>query len=162
VYNATLRTTAVATMIEGGHAENALPQRARATVNCRLLPDTSPADVEAELRRVLADDQISLSPIAPANLSPASPLTPEVVAAIERAIGKVWPGVPLVPQMESGATDGLFFRQQGVPTYGVGGTPGDLDDVRAHGKDERVGVLDFHDGLEFEYQLIRAIAGGAK
>jgi acetylornithine deacetylase/succinyl-diaminopimelate desuccinylase-like protein len=162
VYNATLRTTAAVTMIEGGHAENALPQRARATVNCRLLPDESPADVEAALRRVLADDQISVTALAPANPSPASPLTPEIVKAIERAKEKVWPGVPLVPQMESGATDGLFFRRLKIPTYGVGGTAGDLEDVRAHGKDERVAVRDFDDGLEFEYQLIKGVAGGAR
>jgi acetylornithine deacetylase/succinyl-diaminopimelate desuccinylase-like protein len=162
VYNATLRTTAVATMIGGGHAENALPQRVRATVNCRLLPEESPEDVLTTLRRVLADDQIAVTPIKPVRPSPPSPLAPDLMQAIERAKEKVWPGVPLAPQMESGATDGLFFRQQGIPTYGVGGTAGDLDDIRAHGKDERVAVQDFYDGLEFEYQLIRVVAGGAR
>ena len=162
VYNATLRTTAVATMLEGGHAENALPQMARATVNCRLLPDESPEEVEKTLRRVLADDQVSVTPIEQAHPSPASPLTPEITRALEQAKEKVWPGLPILPIMETGATDGLFFRKLGTPTYGICGTAGDLDDVRAHGKDERVRVKDFYDGLEFEYQLIKAIAAETK
>jgi len=162
VYNATLRTTAVATMLEGGHAENALPQTARATVNCRLLPDESPEEVEKTLRRVLADDQISVTPIEQAHPSPASPLTPEITRALEQAKENVWPGLPILPIMETGATDGLFFRKLGTPTYGICGTAGDLDDVRAHGKDERVAVKHFYDGLEFEYQLIKGIAGTTK
>ena len=86
------------------------------------------------------------------------PLTPEMMRAIEQAKEKVWPGLPILPIMETGATDGLFFRKLGTPTYGISGTAGDLDDIRAHGKDERVAVKDFYDGLEFEYQLIKAIA----
>jgi acetylornithine deacetylase/succinyl-diaminopimelate desuccinylase-like protein len=159
VFNATLRTTATATMLEGGHAENALPQTARTTINCRLLPDDSPEEVARTLRRVLADDQISVTAINPAQPSPASPLTPEIMRAIEQAKEKVWPGLPILPIMETGATDGLFFRNRGIPTYGICGTAGDLDDTRAHGKDERVAVKDFYDGLEFEYQLIKAVAG---
>lgn len=162
VYNALLRTTATVTLIEGGHAEGALPQTARATVNCRLLPGESPKDVEEMLRRVLADDQIAMTVIEPPQASPASPLTPEILLAVERAKEKVWPGVAIVPVMETGATDGLFFRQSGIRTYGISGTAGDIDDIRAHGKDERVAVKDFHAGLEFEYQLIRAIATEAK
>ena len=156
-YNAILRTTAVATMLEGGHAENALPQSARATVNCRLLPDESPADVEKTLRRVLADDQISLTAIEPAKPSPASPMTPEILKALDTAKGKLWPTIPIVPIMETGATDGLFFRQLNIPTYGITGTAIDVDDIRMHGKDERVAVKDFQEGLEFAYQLIKAI-----
>ncbi len=158
VYNAQLRTTMVATMLEGGHAENALPQTARAIVNCRLLPDESPQDVQETLRRVLADEQISVTAVAPALLSPASPLAPEILRAVEHAKEKTWPGLPIIPVMASGASDGLFFRQAGIPTYGISGVAGDLDDIRAHGKDERVAVQDFYDGLEFTYQLIRAIA----
>ena len=157
-YNPLLRTTAVATMLEAGHAENALPQTARATVNCRLLPDDTPENVLQTLRHVLADEQISVTPLKPAEASPASPLTPEVLGAIERAKEKLWPGLPVVPQMETGATDGLYFRLVGIPTYGITGTAADLDDVRAHGKDERMAVQDFYDALEFEYQLIKAIA----
>lgn len=160
-YNSLLRTTAVATMLEAGHAENALPQTARAVVNCRLLPDESPEAVEKALRRALADDRISVTPIEPAKPSPASPLLPEMIQAIERAKEKLWPGLPIVPALESGATDGFFFRRLGIPTYGIGGTTADLDDIRAHGRDERVGVRDFYDGLEFEYQLIKAVSARA-
>jgi acetylornithine deacetylase/succinyl-diaminopimelate desuccinylase-like protein len=157
-YNALLRTTAVATMLEAGHAENALPQTARAVVNCRLLPGESPDEVLKTLRQVIADDQISITPMNDAKPSPASPLAPEIMQALEQARDKVWPGLPIVPEMETGATDGILFRKQGIPTYGITGTANDLDDVRAHGKDERMGVQDFYDGLEFEYQLIKAIA----
>ncbi len=162
VCNATLRTTAVATMIEGGHAENALPQTARATINCRLLPDESPEEMAKTLRRVLADNEITITPIQPTQPSPASPLTPEITKVIEQAKEKVWPGLPILPIMETGATDGLFFRRLGIPTYGICGTGGDLDDIRAHGKDERVAVKDFYDGLEFVYQLIKTIAAETK
>ena len=157
-YNAMLRTTAVATMLEAGHAENALPQTARAIVNCRILPGESPEAVQNTLRGVLADDRISITPLKPAKLSPPSPLTPEVMRAISHAKEKLWPGIPIVPEMETGATDGLSFRQIGIPTYGITGTAVDLDDVRMHGKDERMAVEDFYGGLEFEYQLIKAIA----
>ena len=157
-YNALLRTTAVATMLEAGHAENALPQTARATVNCRLLPGESPDDVLKTLRQVVADDQISITPVQHAKPSPPSPLTPEVLGAIHTATEKVWPGLPIVPEMETGATDGLYFRQLGIPAYGITGTATDVDDVRMHGKDERVSVKDFYDGLEFHYQLIKAIS----
>jgi acetylornithine deacetylase/succinyl-diaminopimelate desuccinylase-like protein len=157
-YNAMLRTTAVATMLEAGHAENALPQTARAIVNCRLLPGESPEAVLATLRQVIADDRISITPIKPAKASPASPLTPELMRPLQQAADKIWPGIPVVPEMETGATDGLYFRQIGIPTYGITGTATDLDDVRMHGKDERMWVQDFYSGLEFEYQLIKSIA----
>jgi acetylornithine deacetylase/succinyl-diaminopimelate desuccinylase-like protein len=157
-YNAMLRTTAVATMLEAGHAENALPQTARAIVNCRILPGESPEAVRNTLREILADDRISITPLKPAKPSPPSPLTQEVMRAIGQAKDKLWPGIPIVPEMETGATDGLYFRQIGIPTYGITGTAVDLDDVRMHGKDERMAVEDFYSGLEFEYQLIKAIA----
>lgn len=107
---------------------------------------------------VLADDQISLTAIEPAKPSLASPLTQEITRAIGQAKEKLWPGIPIVAEMETGATDGLFFRQLGVPTYGITGIASDMDDSRMHGSDERVGVKDFYDGLEFEYQLIKAVA----
>jgi acetylornithine deacetylase/succinyl-diaminopimelate desuccinylase-like protein len=157
-YNALLRTTAVATMLEAGHAENALPQTARAVVNCRILPGESPDEVLKTLKSVVADDRISITPLQPAKPSPPSPLTPEVMRAIEQAKEKLWPGLPVVPEMETGATDGLYFRELGVPSYGITGTANDVDDLRAHGRDERMSVEDFYDGLEFEYQLIKAIA----
>jgi acetylornithine deacetylase/succinyl-diaminopimelate desuccinylase-like protein len=159
-YNAILRTTAVATMLEAGHAENALPQTARAIVNCRLLPGDSPEELADTLRKIVADDRISITAFKPAKASPPSPLTPDVMRALEQAKAKLWPDIPIVPEMETGATDGLYFRQIGIPTYGITGTAVDLDDVRMHGKDERMGVQDFYDGLEFEYQLVKAVASG--
>jgi acetylornithine deacetylase/succinyl-diaminopimelate desuccinylase-like protein len=157
-YNAILRTTAVATMLEAGHAENALPQTARAIVNCRMLPGSSPEELLETLHQVVADKDISITPLKPTKPSPPSPLTPEVMGALEQAKEKLWPGLPMVPIMETGATDGLLFRQLGIPTYGITGTAIDLDDVRMHGKDERMAVEDFYNGLEFEYQLVKAIS----
>jgi len=135
-----------------------LPQTARAIVNCRITPGESPDDVLKTLNRVVDDPQITITPLKPAKPSPPSPLTPEVMGAIQQAKEKIWPGLPIVPVLETGATDGLFFRQIGIPTYGITGTAEDLDDVRIHGKDERMAVEDFYNGLEFEYQLTKAIA----
>jgi acetylornithine deacetylase/succinyl-diaminopimelate desuccinylase-like protein len=150
----------VATRLEAGHADNALPQTARATVNCRLLPEDTAANVEQTLARVLADEQIKLSVISPAKPSPASPLTPEFFAAVERVTKGMWPGVYVVPVMETGASDGLFLRQAGVPVYGVSGMFFDVDDTRAHGRDERVGVRSYFEGVEFMYRLLKALTGG--
>ena len=122
------------------------------------MPGDSTNEVAETLKRVLADDKISLAQIEPAKPSPPSELTPEVLQAITQAKEKLWPGTPIVPEMETGATDGLSFRQLGIPTYGITGITKDQDDVRMHGKDERVGVQDFYNGMEYEYQLIRAIS----
>jgi acetylornithine deacetylase/succinyl-diaminopimelate desuccinylase-like protein len=156
--NALLRTTCVATRLFGGHADNALPQVARATVNCRMLPDHSPDSVEATLRRVLADTAITLTRIGQPRPSPPSPLRGDVMQPVERLAGKMWPGVTVVPEMSMGATDGLFTRNAGVPTYGVSAIFDDPNDVRAHGRDERVGVKAFHDAAEFWYRLVRALS----
>jgi acetylornithine deacetylase/succinyl-diaminopimelate desuccinylase-like protein len=159
-YNALLRTTCVATEINGGHAINALPQVARAGVNCRMLPDESPADVERTLIRVVEDDQIAVSGFGIAQPSPASPLVPEVMEAIERTTVDMWPGIPVVPVMETGATDGLYLRLAGVPTYGISGVFIDIDDIRAHGKDERIAVRDYYDGAEYIYRLVKTLSSG--
>lgn len=158
-FNALMRTTCVATMLEAGHAENALPQRARATVNCRLLPDEDPAEVEATIRRLAAGSRVEVSVTTPAMPSPASPLSPEVMDAVERTTAELWPGVPVVPIMETGGTDGRYFRSAGIPTYGVSGVFLDIDDIRAHGRDERIGVKDYYDGLESTYRLVRTLSG---
>ncbi len=160
-YNAQLRTTCVPTMIEGGHAPNALPQRARATVNCRILPGTSSADVQARLTRVIGDSLVRLTPVEEprATNSAESPLTPEITNLVEGVTRRLWPGVAVVPQMETGATDGAFLRAAGIPTYGVSGVFLDMDDVRAHGRDERIIVSSFYDGVEYIYQLVLAAAG---
>jgi acetylornithine deacetylase/succinyl-diaminopimelate desuccinylase-like protein len=161
-YNALLRTTCVATELRAGHAENALPQTAQATVNCRVLPDESLASVQPALERVLADPRIVVAPIAAPTPSPPSPLAPEVFKAIETAARAVWPaGVAIVPSMETGATDGLLLRNAGMAVYGVTGIAYDPDDVRAHGKDERILVSSFSEGLEFAYRIARALAGQA-
>jgi acetylornithine deacetylase/succinyl-diaminopimelate desuccinylase-like protein len=157
-YNALMRTTCVATRLEGGHADNALPQMARATVNCRILPQETAADVEATLRRILSDEQISITPIAVSKPSPPSPLRPEIMGPIERLTQEMWPGVPVVPIMGTGATDSLFFRQVGIPVYGVSGIFDDIDDNRTHGRDERIAVKSLYDGQEFLYRLTKAFA----
>jgi acetylornithine deacetylase/succinyl-diaminopimelate desuccinylase-like protein len=159
-YNAQLRTTCVATRVEAGHADNALPQTARALVNCRILPGESPHEVRQTIIRVLADDQISVSPVRDANPNPASPLNPEVLRAVEMLTAEFWPGTPVIPTMSTGASDGLFLRNAGIPTYGVDGFGTDLFDVRAHGKDERMPVKSFFEGVEFSYRLVKALSGG--
>jgi acetylornithine deacetylase/succinyl-diaminopimelate desuccinylase-like protein len=157
-YNALMRTTCVATMLEGGHAENALPQKARAVVNCRMLPGDSPAEIRETLRKVLKDDQISLEPLQAARPSPPSPLRDEVMMPMESITEEMWPGLPVIPVMSTGATDGLYLRIAGIPVYGVSGLFDDVDDVRAHGRDERIGVREFYEGAEFMYRLIKALS----
>jgi acetylornithine deacetylase/succinyl-diaminopimelate desuccinylase-like protein len=157
-YNALMRTTCVATRLEGGHADNALPQMARATVNCRILPQENAAEVEATLKRVIADEQIGITPIAVSKPSPPSPLRPEIMMPIERLTREMWPNVPVVPIMGTGATDSLFFRQAGIPVYGVSGIFDDIDDNRTHGRDERIATKSLYDGQEFLYRLTKAFS----
>lgn len=152
-YNSRLRTTCVATRLDAGHAENALPQRARATVNCRVLPGESIDAVHNTLVTVIGNSKVSVTPVASATLSPPSPLTPEVLGAIETVTEQMWPGVPVIPTMSTGATDGLYLRNAGIPVYGVSGLFGEIDDVRAHGQNERILVDSFFDGQEFLYRL---------
>ena len=158
-YNAQLRTTCVATMLEGGHARNALPQMARAIVNCRVIPGEKVEDVTATLKHVLADDQISLTPIGQPVLSNPSAIEEGLLSAIEKTSAEFWPGVPVVPVMSAGATDGSYLRNAGIPTYGHSGLAGDVDDVRAHGRDERVAVKSFFEGGEYLYRLVKRLSG---
>ena len=158
-YNSIMRTTCVATRLFGGHADNALPQLARATVNCRMLPGDPPDSVQKVLTRVLADTAIHVSRIAEPTLSPASPLRPDVMRPIEALVAKMWPGAAVVPEMSTGATDGLYVRNVGIPVYGVSAVFDRLDDIRAHGRDERIPVKSFHDAVEFWYQLLKTLAG---
>ena len=157
-YNSRLRTTCVATLAEAGHAENALPQRARAVVNCRILPNESPAETRATLEAVIADSQVTVTPLAEARPSPPSPLTPEVLGAIERITEAMWPGVPVIPIMSAGATDALYLRNAGIPVYGVSGLFRERSDNRAHGQDERIQVRSFYEGQEFLYRLTQALS----
>ena len=157
-YNAQMRTTCVTTMLEGGHAENALPQRARATVNCRILPEESSDYVLETLRKVVADSQVKFSVVSPATPSPPSPLRPDVMQAVERVTKAFWPGVPVVPQMETGATDGAVLRNAGLLTYGISSIFLDRDDIRAHGRDERIIAKEFDSGADYGYALLKAFA----
>jgi acetylornithine deacetylase/succinyl-diaminopimelate desuccinylase-like protein len=158
IYNSMLRTTCVATMLSGGHAPNALPQVARANVNCRILPGEDPVEVKKTLAKALADEKITITPVGTPRPSEPSPLRPEIVGPIEKLTSEMWPGVPVVPSMSTGATDGLYLRNAGIPTYGVSGLFEDVDDVRAHGRDERIGVKEFHQGREFLYKLVKEYA----
>jgi len=159
-YNALMRTTCVATRVEAGHADNALPQTARATVNCRILPQETAADVERTLRRVVADERITITPVAESKPSPPSPLKPEIMGPIETITKAMWPNVPVVPIMGTGATDSLYFRQVNIPVYGVSGIFDDIDDNRMHGKDERIAQKSLYDAQEFLYRLTKAFSSG--
>jgi len=160
VYNAQLRTTCVATRLEAGHADNALPQTARATVNCRVLPGESVPEVQQTLVKVLADDKITVTPVGNYTLSPPSPLNPEIQQAIKQLTEEFWPGIPLVPIMSTGATDSRFLRNVGIVTYGHSGLASDMFDIRAHGKDERLLVKAFFDGQEYLYRLVKTLSSG--
>jgi acetylornithine deacetylase/succinyl-diaminopimelate desuccinylase-like protein len=157
-WNATLRTTCVATLLEGGHAMNALPQLAAATVNCRVLPEDSVDYVQNTLQRVVADDQVIVKILGEPAPGPASAMRPDVLAAVSRATEALWPGVPVVPIMVMGATDGKAFRIAGIPTYGIQGIFFDRDDIRFHGRDERLGVQSFYEGHSFLYELVKMLS----
>jgi acetylornithine deacetylase/succinyl-diaminopimelate desuccinylase-like protein len=157
-WNSTLRTTCVATQLEGGHAMNALPQLAAATVNCRVLPEDPVEYVQRTLENVLADDQVGIKIVGELSRGPASPLRPDLMRAINRITDTMWPNVPAVPTMVMGATDGRYLRAAGIPTYGVQGFFVDRDDVRAHGRDERMSVQSFYEGQTFLYELVKALS----
>ena len=156
-WNSSLRTTCVATQLEGGHALNALPQLAAATVNCRILPDDKLENVQAALERVFDDKEVKVKIIGQVERGPSSPLRPDLMSAINRATDSLWPSVPVLPMMVPGATDGLYLRAAGIPTYGVQGFFMERDDVRAHGRDERMSVNGFYEGQTFLYQLVKLL-----
>jgi acetylornithine deacetylase/succinyl-diaminopimelate desuccinylase-like protein len=166
-YNAILRTTCVATMLSGGHAPNALPQTARANVNCRILPGEDPNKIKEALIKVVDDPQIRVSfveqrdadgNLVPPELVPPSPLRADLMKAVESASASIWGPLPIMPVMDTGASDGRFLRMAGIPTYGIAGVFLDLDNRRAHGQDERVRVQDYYDGVEFNYKLMQILA----
>ncbi len=168
IYNAIVRTTCVATRLSGGHANNALPQTARANVNCRILPGHSPEEVRQELVRVVADSTVKvryynflteqLDEVAPDVRGYAPPpLRPDVLRPLERVAAKMWPGAPVVPSMAVGASDSVYTNAAGLPTYMVSGSALARDDVRAHGQDERLGVQAFYDGVDFFYEYLKAV-----
>src|SRR5438093_59025 len=158
VFNSRLRTTCVPTRLEGGHADNALPQTARAVVNCRVLPGETEEDVRQTLIRVLANDPIKVTPVNKFFPSPASPLTAEIMGAVERVTQALWPGVPVIPTMSTGTTDSRYLRTAGIPAYGTSGMFGDIDDIRAHGRDERMLVQSLYEGQEYLYRLVKLLS----
>ena len=157
--NAHLRTTCVATQLSGGHAENALPQRARAVIQCRIMPDDTEARVRAQLVRALADPGIAVTTIWPAAGAPDSPLDAGLMARFTTVIHDEWPGVMVLPSMDVGASDSIYTRAAGIPSYGLAGIWTDIDDVRVHGRDERAAVPAFYEAVEFEYRLMKALTG---
>jgi acetylornithine deacetylase/succinyl-diaminopimelate desuccinylase-like protein len=158
-FNAQFRTTCVATRLEGGHADNALPQRARATVNCRLLPDEKPELVQQELQNA-AGPRVTVKPKNPVSQKAATDPRGPAMKAIDRVAGSLWPGAEILPVMSAGATDGSWLRGAGIPVYGVTGLFIPMGEDRMHGRDERLPVKSFYDGLEFHYRLLRTVGDG--
>jgi acetylornithine deacetylase/succinyl-diaminopimelate desuccinylase-like protein len=156
-YNAQFRTTCVTTMLEAGHAENALPQRAKATVNCRILPHDDATEVERTVKS-LAGEKVAVKRLFPPTLSPPSPLRADVLGVVEKLTSLMWPGVPVVPSMSTGATDSRFLRNIGIPMYGVSGLFVEPSDYRAHGLNERILVKQLYEGREFLYRLVKELA----
>jgi acetylornithine deacetylase/succinyl-diaminopimelate desuccinylase-like protein len=168
--NASLRTTCVATRLEAGHANNALPQSAHSVVNCRILPGHSREETRQTLLRIFADPKVQVSYVdnsgrvldsAPeAQALPPVKLRPEVMGALEKASHEEWPGTPVIPTMATGASDGVYTNAAGMPTFGISGVAIDMNDVRAHGRDERVRVESFYQGVDFYYRYLKALTSG--
>ena len=157
-WNSIMRTTCVATRLEAGHADNALAQRASALVNCRILPDESPDSVQAAMQRVVGPGA-KVVKASDAMVSPASPLRNDVMGTVTTLTAERFPGAVVVPEMSTGATDGLFTRNAGIPTYGVGALFFEqAEPSRAHGQEERVGVKAYHDAVAFWYSLVKSLA----
>jgi acetylornithine deacetylase/succinyl-diaminopimelate desuccinylase-like protein len=159
MYNSSMRNTCVATMLQAGHAENALPQRAQATIQCRLLPGESPAAIRDTLARVVGDTAVKVTIHGEPEGAPESPVNPQVMTAVEEATHALWPDVIVLPVMDPWSSDGVRLRRAGTPVYGVSGVFYDIDDVRAHGRDERVLAEAFDQGVDFTYRLMKALTG---
>ncbi len=167
IQNSTLRTTCVATRLDAGHANNALPQSARAIVNCRILPGHTREEIRQNLNRIFADPQVAVSYVdnsgrvldsAPnAQALPPVKLRPDVMRALEKVAAEIWPGTPVIPTMATGASDGVYTNAAGMPTYGISGVAIDTNDVRAHGRDERLRVESFYQGVDFYYRYLKAL-----
>jgi acetylornithine deacetylase/succinyl-diaminopimelate desuccinylase-like protein len=168
-YNSMLRTTCVATRLSAGHANNALPQTAQANVNCRILPGHSPAETQQTLVGVFADPKVSVQYIANNGAPertpdskgfPTAAPAPEVLRPLQQVAAEMWPGAPVIPDMETGASDSIYTVAAGIPSYGINGVAIDQDDIRAHGKDERVRVASYFDGVDFYYRFLKAMTAG--
>jgi acetylornithine deacetylase/succinyl-diaminopimelate desuccinylase-like protein len=169
-WNSMMHTTCVATRLEAGHANNALPQLAQAIVNCRILPGYSLEDIRQQLTGIVADPKVKVaymdsqgdvSDTAPSRKQlPPAPLNPEVMHAVETLAKTFWPGAPVVPTMATGASDSVYTMAAGMPSYGISGVAIETNDVRAHGRDERLPIGSFYQGLDFYYQLVKILSGG--
>lgn len=163
VWNATLRTTCTATQLAAGHAPNALAQHAEANVNCRILPGESVDQVREQLVQILADPTIAISLAdKPGPVTPSPPISADIMAPIEAIVARMWPGVPVIPAMSTGATDGRFLLAAGVPTYGISGLFVDPDGNGVHGLDERVRVKSLYDARTFLHELVKRYSGSAR
>jgi acetylornithine deacetylase/succinyl-diaminopimelate desuccinylase-like protein len=170
-YNSIMHTTCVATRLSGGHANNALPQTAQANVNCRILPGHSLEETRQDLIRIFNDPKITVRYVndggevfdtAPDRKAlPPAALNPEVMRPLEAIVAKMWPGIPVIPTMSTGASDGVYTNAAGMPTYAISGIALETNDVRAHGKDERLPIDSYYNGVDFYYQLVKALSGGA-
>jgi acetylornithine deacetylase/succinyl-diaminopimelate desuccinylase-like protein len=158
-YNAQMRTTCVATLLAAGQVENALPQSARATVNCRILPDEPVDDIAHTLAAVIADEKVTITPKGTPMASPPSPPHPEVMRTVERLAAELWPGVPVHATMGAGYTDNRWLRNAGIPAYGVSGLFSERGRNGVHGRNERVAVKDVYASKRFLYALVRQLAG---
>jgi acetylornithine deacetylase/succinyl-diaminopimelate desuccinylase-like protein len=159
--NSILHSTCVATMLAAGHAENALPQRAQATIQCRIMPDETVATTHDALAKAIGDPGIKLTVIPPVTQAPESPPSAQLLGTVEQVVHSMWPGVLVIPQMGAGASDSVFTRNAGMPSYGISGAWEDIDDIRAHGRDERISQSAFYQSVEFTYRLMKALTGGA-
>jgi acetylornithine deacetylase/succinyl-diaminopimelate desuccinylase-like protein len=156
--NAILHSTCVATMLNAGVQENALPAFAKATVQCRIMPDETVAGTMAALAKAAGDPDAKWSVLGLVNVSPESPPAPALFAKVESVVHGMWPGVPVIPNMAAGASDSIFTRNGGIPSYGISGAFQDIHDVRAHGRDERIGIDNFYESVEFTYRLIKTLS----
>jgi acetylornithine deacetylase/succinyl-diaminopimelate desuccinylase-like protein len=156
-WNAYLRTTCISTVIEGGHAPNAQPQRAEANINCRIMPGEKVEDIKRKITEIVADAKVSVELAAePGPQSAAPALTPRIIGPVEKIVADMWPGVPVIPTLSTGATDGRFLNAAGIPTYGISGVFVDPDGNGVHGLDERVRVRSLLDARVFLYRLVKA------
>ncbi len=151
--------TCVVTMLRAGHAENTLPQSATATVNCRIFPGVSVAEIEKVLKQVIGNTEVEFKQLQEATVSPNSELRPDVLAAVSKAVHTRYPGVKLIAYMESGGTDGMHFRTAGIPTWAVSGLFMNPDEMYAHGLNERAPVKAFYDALDHWSIILRELAG---
>ena len=157
-YIGRVRTTCVATMLKGGHALNALPQKATLSVNCRIFPGVRPEDVQAKLAEVAADPRATVTMIDTAIASPPSPMRKDVMDAVRHAIDLRYPGLPIIPSQASGASDNMYFRRAGIPSYTLGALFMRPSDERAHGLDERVEVNQIPGGVQYWASLFSELA----